>query len=85
MESFSPISRRHLSLKEERSDGIIDCPNHALRHAVLLRGARTGKSKRDTLLSKVFLEVDVVVFPSIIALKAFDVSIELPFDKGGEV
>lgn len=82
MKSFNPKRWWELSLKENSTNGIINCLNHPFRFTILLRGMRTSQSKKNTIGVKVLLKLSIDIFSSVITFKWFDIGVELGFDVG---
>lgn len=67
-EGFGPIWWRHVGMKEEGADRIVESTKNAFRFAILLRGVWTRKPKEDAVVGKEFGGYVVNKFGAIVRL-----------------
>ena len=49
MQSFNPIRRRHMSLKEEDTDNVVNCSERSFSTSILLRGVRARETRLNAM------------------------------------
>ena len=82
--SIRPKPRRHVGVKEQRADTVINSANNALSAAILLRRVRASEAKDGAVRRKEVADSSVVKLFAIVSLKSKDGTTELSGDIGIE-